>query len=168
MILDLALMFCFPAAMCLAASMDFFTMTIPNKITVFLIICFLTLFPFLGLDYYQIGMHILAGLSMLVVGLIMFSRGWIGGGDAKIFAVASMWFGFEHLLKYVVFASLLGGVLTIGILFLRKMPLPNFLVRQEWAVRLHDAKGGIPYGIALGAAALIIYPSTLWMKAAFL
>jgi prepilin peptidase CpaA len=28
---------------------------------------------------------------------------------------------------------------------------------------LHDAGSGVPYGIALAAAALIVYPKTGWM-----
>jgi len=33
-------------------------------------------------------------------------------------------------------------------------------------LRLHDDKSGIPYGIALAAAGLIVYPSTrIWLLA---
>ena len=46
------------------------------------------------------------------------------------------------------------------------MPLPAVLAEQEWAKRLHRLDGGVPYGIALAAAALVIYPDTLWMKLA--
>jgi prepilin peptidase CpaA len=48
----------------------------------------------------------------------------------------------------------------------RAMPLPPLLAGQDWAERLHQEGGGVPYGIALAAAALAIYPSTAWMKAA--
>jgi prepilin peptidase CpaA len=47
----------------------------------------------------------------------------------------------------------------------RKLPLPALLARQPWIMRLHEAGGGIPYGIALAAAALAIYPKTGWMPA---
>ena len=30
-------------------------------------------------------------------------------------------------------------------------------------MRLHDSGGGMPYGIALAAAALVVYPQTGWM-----
>jgi prepilin peptidase CpaA len=29
---------------------------------------------------------------------------------------------------------------------------------------LHEPNGGVPYGIALAAAALIVYPNTMWMQ----
>ena len=31
-----------------------------------------------------------------------------------------------------------------------------------WAVRLHQAGGSIPYGVAIAAGALFIYPLTRW------
>lgn len=164
MILEIAILVCFPAAMCLAASMDLFTMTIPNRITLFLIATFFLLAPFAGLTLTDIAMHTAAGFSMLIVAMTLFAFGWIGGGDAKIFAATALWFGFEHLLEYIVISSLLGGLLTIALLSWRQKPIQRFLLREKWAMHLHDLKTGIPYGIALGAAALIIYPDTSWMQ----
>jgi prepilin peptidase CpaA len=43
------------------------------------------------------------------------------------------------------------------------LPLPQFLAGREWVDRLHRPDGGVPYGIALAAAALIVYPQTEWM-----
>ena len=45
------------------------------------------------------------------------------------------------------------------------MPLPRLLAGQAWAERLHRSDAGVPYGIALAAAALLVYPDTIWMKA---
>jgi prepilin peptidase CpaA len=36
------------------------------------------------------------------------------------------------------------------------LPLPG------WAARLHIQGSAIPYGVAIAAAALAIYPSTVW------
>jgi prepilin peptidase CpaA len=58
---------------------------------------------------------------------------------------------------------LLGGALTLALLEFRKHALPALLARRPWIERLHKIDGGIPYGIALAAAALLIYPSTQWM-----
>jgi len=38
-------------------------------------------------------------------------------------------------------------------------------VVTEWAERLHRRGGGVPYGVALAAAALFVYPQTEWMAA---
>ncbi|MGC1695715.1 MAG: peptidase, partial [Pseudolabrys sp.] len=64
-----------------------------------------------------------------------------------------------------VYASLFGGVLTLLIIQFRKLPLPGPLARQHWILRLHENGGAVPYGIALAAAALTVYPKTGWMPA---
>jgi len=33
-------------------------------------------------------------------------------------------------------------------------------MRVTWIERLHDRKTGVPYGIALAAAALLVYPQS--------
>jgi prepilin peptidase CpaA len=43
--------------------------------------------------------------------------------------------------------------------------MPRMLIGKEWAERLHKPGGGVPYGIALAIAALVVYPSTVWMHA---
>ena len=102
---------------------------------------------------------------MLVVSFGFFSCGWIGGGDAKLAAATALWFGFDLLFTYVLYASVLGGVLTLLLLQFRLMPLPGLLAGQVWAQRLHRKDGAVPYGIALAAAALVVYPESPWMKA---
>ena len=56
-----------------------------------------------------------------------------------------------------------GGLGTYLIIRFRLMPLPQFLAESEWARRLHRMDAGVPYGIALAAAALLVYPETSWM-----
>jgi prepilin peptidase CpaA len=104
-------------------------------------------------------------MLVLAVGFAFFSRGWIGGGDAKLAAATALWLGFDHLLAYLLWASIFGGVLTILILQFRLFPLPPQLSRHGWVERLHSKDAGVPYGIALAIAALFIYPYTAWMQA---
>ena len=164
MIVDAALLLVFPAAMAMAAAMDLLTMTIPNRISLVLVAGFLVLAPLSGLGLTEMATHLGTGLAMLAIGVLLFLPGWIGGGDAKLFAAASLWIGFEQLLAYAVYASILGGVLTIGFVVLRTFPLPGVLLKYDWLARLHDSKSGIPYGIALAAAGLLVYPKTIWMS----
>jgi prepilin peptidase CpaA len=101
---------------------------------------------------------------VLAVTFTFFARGWIGGGDAKLAAATALWLGFDFLFNYAIYASLFGGVLTFIVIRFRLMPLPKALEQQAWLVRLHRMDAGIPYGIALAAAALMVYPETPWMK----
>ena len=114
---------------------------------------------------YDILLHMGAGCLVLLVAFGFFTRGWIGGGDAKLAAATALWLGFDHLLPYLVYASLFGGALTLLLVQFRLSPLPAPLARQEWLERLHRKDAGVPYGIALAAAALAVYPETPWMAA---
>ena len=149
--------------MIFAGAMDLFTMTIPNKISLALITAFLILAPFTGMGWYQFAMHLSAGALFLLIGFIMFACGLIGGGDAKILAVAGLWLGFEHIFDYTLYAALLGGAITFGLILMRRMVFPLWMIRQNWFSRLYHNETGVPYGIALAGAALIIYPNTLWL-----
>jgi prepilin peptidase CpaA len=155
----------FPALMAFAASSDLLTMTISNKLSLALTAGFFLLTLVIGMSLPAIGMHLAAGALVLVFSFGFFSQGWIGGGDAKLVAATALWFGFDNLLDYLIYASLFGGALTLLLLQFRKLPLPAALAGQPWIMRLHESGGGIPYGIALAAAALVVYPTTAWMPA---
>lgn len=162
--LEFLLFLSFPAAMAFAGAMDLFTMTIPNRISIGLIAAFVAAAVMAPLGWPEIASHVGAGLLMLVVGIGLFALGFLGGGDAKLLAAAALWFGFEGLLQYLVLVSIAGGLLVIAILIYRSMTPPLWLCRQHWAMRLHTKAGGVPYGIALAAGGLWLYPSTPWLQ----
>ena len=165
MVVDVVRLILFPAMMAFAASSDLLTMTISNRVSLILIGGFFALAIAGGIGATEMLGHIGAGCLVLVVAFGFFTRGWVGGGDAKLAAATALWLGFDHLLAYLVYASLFGGALTLLLLQYRLAPLPGPLARQEWLERLHHKDGGVPYGIALAAAALAIYPDTAWMAA---
>ena len=154
----------FPALMAFAACSDLLTMTISNRVSLALVAGFFALAFVIGMNPVLVMSHIGAGAVVLVVAFVFFTRGWIGGGDAKLAAATALWFGFDHLMTYLLYASLLGGLLTIVLLNVRTMPLPSLLLGQSWAERLHRQDSDVPYGIALAAGALLVYPDTIWMK----
>lgn len=155
----------FPAMMAFAASSDLLTMTIANRVSLVLVGGFLILAMLCGLSGADIASHFGAAGAVLAVAFFCFAFGWIGGGDAKLAAATALWLGFGHLFDYLVYASILGGALTLAIVQFRSLPMPHVLAGREWAERLHRHGGGVPYGIALAAAALVIYPQTEWMTA---
>jgi prepilin peptidase CpaA len=165
MILDLARILLFPALMAFAAASDLFTMTISNRVSLMLLAGFVLLAVLGGMGLHDILLHFAAGAALLVVAFGCFACGWIGGGDAKVAAAAALWFGFAHLLNYLLYASLFGGVLTLALLQFRQWPLPYLLATQPWLAKLHAKESGVPYGIALAIGALTIYPDTDWVKA---
>ena len=165
MIKDLLILTIFPGAMALAAATDLFTMTVPNRISLVLVGAFFVVAPLAGLGGTDIGLHVALALAALGVTFIFFWFGWIGGGDAKLFAATCLWLGPAAMLTYSIYAALLGGGLTLLLLAWRGLPLPVLLISQNWLARLHSTDEGVPYGIALAAAGLLVYPDTPFMAA---
>jgi prepilin peptidase CpaA len=163
MLTDAIRLLLFPALMVFAASSDLLTMTISNRVTLALAGGFMLLALVTGMSLPAIGMHLAAAAAVLTVAFVCFAFGWIGGGDAKLAAATALWFGFDHLLEYLVYASLFGGALSWLLIQFRLLPLPAALARQQWILRLHEKGGGVPYGIALAASAMVVYPHTGWM-----
>lgn len=165
MILELLILGIFPAAMAFAAASDLVSMTISNRVSLLLIAGFFLVAFMIGMPLADMGRHLAAGGVVLVVAFIFFARGWIGGGDAKLASATALWLGFAHLYEYLLVASVAGGLLTLLILYGRNYPLPALLARQPWIARLHERETGIPYGIALAAAGLFVYPETGFLRA---
>jgi len=166
MVADAIRLALFPAMMAFAASSDFLTLTISNRVSLILVGGFVALAVIGGVSAADVLSHLAAGCVVLVAAFSLFARGIIGGGDAKLAAAAALWLGFDHLLPYLLYASLLGGALSVGLIWFRMAPLPDWLARHDWAQRLHGKDAGVPYGIALAAAALAVYPQTRWMAIA--
>jgi len=167
MIAELLILAFVPALLAAAAMWDLASFTIPNFLSLTLIGLFAVFALATGLGLPQIGLHLLAGFAGLVLGFGLFAAGWIGGGDAKLFAAVSLWLGFSDLLPYALIASIFGGLLTLGLLAARQWPLPAGLARQAWLLRLHDSRAGIPYGVALALGAFAVLPNTEIFRLAF-
>ena len=154
--LEIAILTIFPLAMLVSASMDILTMTIPNKITLALVAGFFLLAPFVGLGWMDLAIHIGMAFGLLLIGMFMFAMGWIGGGDAKLFAATGLWLGYStQMFEYALYASLMGGVLTLADI---EVAIPagcsSAFMNFKWMLRLHDPDEGVPYGVALAASAL--------------
>ncbi len=155
---EILVLFVFPVLLALAAGWDIASFTIPNFLQIALIASFAAFILATGMAPAAIGAHLLAGFLGLVVGFTLFALGYIGGGDAKLFACIALWLGFRNLPEYALTASIMGGVLTILIITLRRLPLPASLMEERWILKLHDARGAIPYGVALAAGAFLVLP----------
>lgn len=162
--LEYSIFLFFPFFMIYAAISDLLTMTISNKVSVLLISGFMIFAYSTGMDFETVLWHWAMFATVLLVGFTLFAFGVVGGGDAKLAAVTGLWLGWDHILEYFTISALLGALLTIMILKFRSQVLPDRLADIEWVARLYRADNGVPYGIALGAGAILVYPGTLWMQ----
>lgn len=156
----------FPFCMLFAATSDLLSMTIANRVPVILAATFLIVAPMTGMDWMTIGWHLLAGGLVLAITFGLFAIGGMGGGDAKLISASAVWMGLGvNLMAYLLVASFLGGLLTLSILLYRGSPLAVFTSRNMFLRNLASDAKGVPYGIALGLAGLMVYPDTplmLW------
>ncbi|MBS0239436.1 MAG: prepilin peptidase [Proteobacteria bacterium] len=150
----------FPVAMAFAAANDLFTMKIPNKISLALVGGFIAVAVLTRMPLETFGTNLAIGFLILAVTFVLFSLNLLGGGDAKLIAAGSIWIGADHIVEYIFFVTAFGGVLSLAILGYRNwFPAASFAL-PSWARRLHVPKGPIPYGIAIAAGALAIFPKT--------
>ncbi|WP_062017048.1 prepilin peptidase [Aureimonas sp. AU4] len=148
----------FPVAMVVAAGTDIWRMTIPNSLVILLALAFLPYALGLGFPVAVIGLHMAAGFGLLLLGILFFALNWMGGGDAKLIAAAALWLGpGPELLRYLLLASVLGGVLTLVLLLSRRLVAPA--TGYSSIDRLLDPANGAPYGVALGIAGLLVTPA---------
>lgn len=155
---EFLVLFVFPLLLILAAGWDIASYTIPNFLQIALLASFAVFVLATGMAPQMIAAHLLAGFIGLAIGFTLFALGLIGGGDAKLFACIALWLGFHNLPEYALLTSILGGALTVVLLGARRLPLPQALNGQSWILKLHEARGAIPYGVALSAGAFFVLP----------
>ena len=160
MFTEMLVLVALPLLLAVAAGWDIASFTIPNFLNLALVAVFAVFAIAAGLSVSAVGWHLLAGLAALAAGFALFATGHIGGGDAKLFAAVALWLGLKDCLPYALVASLCGGGLALCLMLWRQWPLPAFLLRYGWIIKLHDGKAGIPYGVALAAGAFLLLPST--------
>lgn len=156
--LQFAALIAFAALMVLAALEDLRRLMIPNALTLSLCV----LWPL-----YALAMPTLASvlgslacaLAVFLVGALLFSRGFIGGGDVKLLAAATLWAGPAGVLPLLVATGVFGGMLALFLLMPPGAQLAT-LARVKLGPADASAKTGastpVPYGIAIAAAAMIV------------
>ncbi|MDI7776022.1 prepilin peptidase [Asticcacaulis sp. EMRT-3] len=149
----------YPACLLAAAFTDLTTMTIPNRLTIGLAVAFVPAallaqisgVPFGLTDW---GIHLGLGALGLVLGMVFFALRFMGGGDAKLIAAASLWLGWHGFVAFLIYTALAGGALTLALLGLRQaFPLAGPKL-PAWLGRHFEARGDIPYGIAIAIGGL--------------
>jgi len=157
--LQAALLAVCPALLIVAALKDVTSYTIPNSISLALIVAFFPAALAVGLPLSAVGLHLAVGAAALVAGMAMFALGWIGGGDAKVFAAAGLWLGWPAIAPFVLVTALAGGALAVGLLAMRSILLRRYVASgPAWLSRLAEPGENVPYGVAICVGALVALP----------
>lgn len=139
-------------------------MKITNKTTGALVLLYLGTVAWYGTDPSIVLEHVAWAALALALTFFLFLHGRFGGGDAKLLAATTLWIGGgQPLFSYIVLSGVFGGLLAMAILCIRaitqRYPLPAIM-----PIWLHRQDVGIPYGVALGSAGLVVV-SDLLIKA---
>lgn len=94
-----------------------------------------------------------AALLVFGVTAVLFTQGWIGGGDVKLAAAAVFLLGASAAPQFLLLMALLGGVIAVGMLIVT--------VRVRGRSRAAPVAAPaepptLPYGVAIAAAAIVM------------
>ncbi|WP_203291668.1 A24 family peptidase [Maricaulis parjimensis] len=143
-----------------AALSDAVRFIIPNWLCGVIALVFPLAALMAGFSWPVFGFHLLAGFLGLVVGFALFAPGWIGGGDAKMFAAVAIWMGWDAFYPFLLHTVLAGGGLVLMLILLRHAA-PLVRVPNGWTSETALEKGApVPYGLAIAAGVFWTLPST--------
>jgi len=148
----------FAVVMAAAAFEDFRRLVIPNRLTICLCVLWPFYFAFSPSLYGALG-AIGCAVAVFLIGALLFARGWLGGGDVKLLAAATLWAGPTDTPAFLMLTAVLGGALALFLL----MPFGSqisLLARAMLGQPAIPAERGlampVPYGVAIAGAALIV------------
>lgn len=150
----------FSILMLYAAYSDLRSYTLPNFISILLVIGFAVIVAIIQPPLSAVGWHVGVGFLMFAIGFAMFAAGVLGGGDVKVIAALGLWFGPNNFFAFFTLMAIFGGVLAISLLLFRKMKVPEKWLENPSVRGWHDKNEGIPYGVAIAIAAIIEFPKT--------
>lgn len=154
----------FPLMVVVAGISDFFTLKIPNWLNGVIAVSVVPFVFFAGMPLELFAWHIIAGLVAFVVGFILFSANIIGGGDAKMLAACAVWVGWDVLMEFALVTAFAGGALVIALKLWVFFEKRKDTKGMDWAKNFLSKKPQLPYGIAIAAGGVIVFPATWWIQ----
>lgn len=138
----------------LAMQRDVTSFTIPNRLTGSMAATGVFSMLFLGQDQSSPLVPLLMAAGVLLCGWLLFSLGLWGAGDAKLAAAASLWMNPATLPAFVLGAVLAGAVLALAMLGFGLVQSARSVPGARWRPRLIMRRLSMPYGLAIGGAAV--------------
>jgi prepilin peptidase CpaA len=128
-----------------AAVSDLRSFRIPNYLPGILISLFGIKTAIVGTDA-SLWENLSHFLVVLIIGMGLFSKSWIGGGDAKLYAAVALWFNWAGAATLVFTTTIAGLLLAISFIAARMLGLRKNVPKDDRR---------IPYGLAIAAGGIL-------------
>ncbi|MGO8918103.1 MAG: prepilin peptidase [Stellaceae bacterium] len=153
-LIDWFALFALLVALIAAAISDAITYLIPNRYAAAIGLAFVVYAVGKPLPLWLQGVE--AAALLLAVGVLLFDRGLLGGGDVKLMAAIALWTGFDELPLMLVVTGLAGGALALAHL----SPLHHLMPARPGAPEGDDFRSRlrrpVPFGVAIALGGVCI------------
>jgi prepilin peptidase CpaA len=110
----------------------------------------------------QLAQSLIAATILFALLLVIYQRGWIGGGDVKLLVALAIGLPLMGVIELLTITALAGGVLALVHLIMRLLPYPRLapagssFVRRVYAIeRWRNLRHApLPYGVAIACAGI--------------
>ena len=141
----------FAALLVAAAIQDAVKLRISNILVLGVIAGAIVAMVLAGLDI-ALWQNFAVFAGLLIIGTPFFAAGKMGGGDVKLLAATGLWFDLRGALMMIASVFIAGGILALLIILAR---LFGWSDATRERIHILRKAGGIPYGVAISAGALI-------------
>ena len=108
-----------------------------------------------GFDFTAIVMSLGTALIVFMAGFGCFSAGWLGSGSVKLAAICALWLGPETIIPFVLWTVILGSMVTLSVMALRRKRAREAGVKSR-------SREPLPFGPGIALAAVILFPQSTW------
>ena len=110
----------------------------------------------------QVAESLIAATILLMLLLVIYQRGWMGGGDVKLLVALAIGLPLMGVIELLTITALAGGVLALAHLMMRLLPYPRLapagssFVRRVYAIERwrHLRHAPLPYGVAIACGGI--------------
>jgi prepilin peptidase CpaA len=110
----------------------------------------------------HVAESLVAATILFLLLLVVYQRGWIGGGDVKLLVALAIGLPLMGVIRLLTITALAGGVLALVHLMMRLLPYPrpapagSSLVRRVYAIERwrNLRQAPLPYGVAIACGGI--------------
>lgn len=141
------------AACIVAVVTDVRTRKIPNWLSFGLAAVGIAYSAFGG--WHVLALSLLAYVVVFAAGAVLFSMGWLGGGDVKLLAAVASFVGFPDALLLTAYTGIAGGLLAFSWLAAERIRSRRTLAEVK--------ASKLPYAIAILTGFAVLVAGELWL-----